>query len=366
MTMTAETVPHTVHIHAPTLWQRIRAKYFATRVDAVVSLVFAALTLWVLWSLLGWALFDATFGANRGDVCRENLHGGACWSVVSTRWRIVLFGLYPFEEQWRSGLACLVMLVVAVLSCIPWFWSTRRLPILWLTGFGIFYVLMRGGWFGLAEVTEQNWGGLSLTVFIFAAVSILGMPLAIVFALLRQSDLPWIAKTMALIIDTIRSLPLLSIMFTFAIVMPFVLPDWAIGDKLYRVIVGYALFFACYQAEIIRGGMQALPAGQDEAAKALGLTYWHRIGHVILPQAFRNALPPTINQFVITFKETSLVTIIGFFDVMASGRAASGTAEWNFAVIEMYVFVGLIFFVFVFSLSRYGAYLERRLDTGRR
>jgi len=143
---------------------------------------------------------------------------------------------------------------------------------------------MRGGWFGLTPVFEQNWGGLALTIFIFAAVSILGMPLAIVFALLCRSSLPWISRTMALVIDTIRSLPLLTIMFTFAIVMPLVLPGWAIGDKLYRVVVGYALFFACYQAEIIRGGMQALPVGQEEAAKALGLGYWHRMGYIVLPQ----------------------------------------------------------------------------------
>ncbi len=345
---------------------RIKARYFATRRDTVITVVFAALVAWVLWSLIDWALLNATFAPNAGDICREDLHGGACWSVVSTRWRIVLFGLYPFEEQWRSAIACAVMVAVAVLSCVPWFWSAKRLAPLWVVGFAVFYILMRGGFFGLTEVTEQNWGGLSLTIFIFSGTSLLGMPLAIIFALLRRSKLPWIARTMALVIDTIRSLPLLSIMFTFAIVLPFVLPDGLTGDKLYRVIIGYALFFACYQAEIIRGGMQALPAGQEEAAKALGLGYWHRIGYIVLPQAFRNALPPTINQFVITVKETSLVTIIGFFDVMASGRAASGTAEWNFAVIEMYVFVGLIFLVFVFSLSRYGAYLERRLGVGKR
>ncbi|BBU59292.1 MULTISPECIES: amino acid ABC transporter permease [Mameliella] len=350
----------------PSFAESLKGRYFSTRRDTIVSIVFATLALWLGWSLVSWALVNATFGAGQGDVCRENMHGGACWSIVAARWRIVLFGLYPFEEQWRSGLACAIMVVVAILSCVPWFWSPRRLPVLWVAGFAAFYILMRGGLFGLPEVTEQNWGGLALTVFIFAAVVLLGMPLAIVFALLRRSELPWIARTMALVIDTVRSLPLLSIMFTFAIVLPFVLPGWAIGDKLYRVIVGYALFFACYQAEIIRGGMQALPAGQEEAAKALGMTYWQRIGYIILPQAFRNALPPTINQIVITFKETSLVTIIGFFDVMASGRAASGTAEWNFATIEMYVFVGLIFFVFVFSLSRYGAYLERRLRVGTR
>ena len=353
-------------ISRPSILARLHSRYFATRLDAIVTLAFAALIAWILWSLIDWALLEATFAPNAGDVCREDLHGGACWSVVSTRWRIVVFGLYPLEEQWRSAIACSVMIVVAILSCVPWFWSAKRLPILWIAGFATFYVLMRGGYFGLTEITEQNWGGLSLTIFIFAAVSLLGMPMAIIFALLRRSNLPWIARTMALVIDVIRSLPLLSIMFTFAVVMPFVLPAGLTGDKLYRVIVGYALFFACYQAEIIRGGIQALPNGQEEAAKALGLGYWHRVGYIILPQAFRNALPPTINQFVITFKETSLVTIIGFFDVMASGRAATGNADWSFAVVEMYVFVGLIFFVFVFSLSRYGAYLERRLGVGRR
>ena len=357
---------HVPHPSRPGRLDTIKSRYFATRRDTIISIAFSALVAWVLWALLDWAILNGTFAPNAGDVCRENMHGGACWSVVSTRWRIVLFGLYPFEEQWRSAIACLVMIVVAILSCVPWFWSAKRLAPLWIAGFALFYVLMRGGFFGLTEVSEQNWGGLSLTIFIFAGVCLLGMPMAIAFALLRRSNLPWIARSMALIIDVIRSLPLLSIMFTFAIVLPFVLPDGLTGDKLYRVIVGYALFFACYQAEIIRGGMQSLPNGQEEAAKALGLNYWHRIGYIILPQAFRNALPPTINQFVITFKETSLVTIIGFFDVMASGRAASGTAEWNFAVIEMYVFVGLIFFVFVFSLSRYGAYLERRLGVGRR
>ncbi len=349
----------------PSVFGNLKTRYFNGPVNSTVTVVLAALALWVLYGLANWALVHAVWGVDQGDACRAN-RDGACWSIIATRWRIVLFGLYPFEEQWRSGLACLIMVVVAVLSCVPWFWSARRLPILWVAGFTAFYILMRGGFFGLPEVVERNWGGLALTVFIFSAVCLIGMPLAICFALLRQSSLPWVARAMGLIIDTIRSLPLLAIMFTFAIVLPFALPEWAIGESLYRVIIGYSLFFACYQAEIIRGGIQSLPSGQEEAAKALGLGYWHRIGYIILPQAFRNALPPTINQFVITFKETTLVTIIGFFDVMTSGRTASGTADWSFATLEMYVFLALLFFVFVFSLSRYGAYLERRLGVGTR
>lgn len=344
---------------APRLIDRLRADYFSTRRDTILTLVFGALVAWLLWNLISWGLVNAVWSAEDRDLCAHGSEG-ACWAVIDARWRLIMFGLYPYEEQWRSALACIALVLTGALSCVPWFWNAKRISALWLFGFGVFYVLMRGGYFGLSPVFEQNWGGLSLTLFIFAAVSLIGMPMAIVFALLRRSELPWIANTMGLVIDTIRSLPLLSIMFTFAIVLPFVLPDWMIGDKLYRVIFGYALFFACYQAEIIRGGMQALPAGQEEAAKALGMKYWHRIGYIVLPQAFRNALPPTINQFVITFKETSLVVIIGFFEILASGNAAFGTSEWSFAHVEVYFFVALIYFVFVFALSRYGAYLERR------
>ncbi|MES0812942.1 MULTISPECIES: amino acid ABC transporter permease [unclassified Roseibium] len=349
----------------PTFVQSLKTRYFSNLWDSVFTLAFAALVIWIVWNLFDWGVLNAVFSAENRDLCAHG-SGGACWAVIDARWRLILFGLYPFEEQWRSAIACAVMVLVAGLSCAPFFWSARRLAGLWLSGFAIFYVLMRGGVFGLTPVFEQRWGGLSLTIFIFASVSLLGMPLAIAFALLRRSELPWISRTMGLVIDTIRSLPLLTILFTFAIVVPFVLPDFLIGDKLYRVIVGYAIFFACYQAEIIRGGMQSLPAGQEEAAKALGMGYWYRIGYIVLPQAFRNALPPTINQFVITFKETTLVAIIGFFEILASGNAAYGTSEWNFAHVEVYAFVGMIFFVFVFALSRYGAYLERRLAVASR
>jgi len=349
----------------PMLIDRLRADYFSSRLNTLVTLGFAALVAWALWNLINWGIVHATFSQADKENCGHGA-GGACWAVIDARWRLILFGLYPFEEQWRSAIACVAIMVTGGLSCVPWFWRARRITILWITGFAIFYFLMRGGVFGLKPVFEQNWGGLSLTIFIFASTTLLGMPLAIIFALLRRSQLPWIARTMGLIIDTIRSLPLLSIMFTFAIVLPFVLPGWMIGDKLYRVIVGYALFFACYQAEIIRGGMQALPAGQEEAAKALGMGYWHRIGYIVLPQAFRNALPPTINQLVITFKETSLVVIIGFFEILASGNAAYGNADWNFAHVEVYCFVGFLYFIFVFALSRYGAYLERRMAVAER
>lgn len=346
-------------IQTPGLAETIKRRYFNGAGGTALSLISFALLAWIASTLLDWAVFNAVFGDHGPEACKDAT--GACWSVIAARWNLILFGLYPYEQYWRSGLACAVVVLMTVLSCLPWFWSGKRIATLWVGGFAAFYILMKGGILGMRVVDEESWGGLSLTVFIFVSTALLGMPLSIVWALLRRSDLPVISKVTGVIIDCVRSLPLLSILFTFAVVLPFVLPDWARGDKLYRVIVGSALFFSAYQAEIIRGGMQGVPTGQEEAAKSLGLSYWQRVNHILLPQAFKNALPATINQFVITFKETSLVIIVGFFELLASGNAAYGTGDWTFAFIEVYAFIAFIYFVFVFSLSRYGAYLERRM-----
>ena len=341
-----------------TLHQRLFKNWFDS-LNTVVALVFL---IWVISTFLQWAVFGAVWREANVEACQAA--SGACWSVIEARGRLVLFGLYPFEQHWRSALACMFIILTIIASCIPYFWSARKIASLWLVGFGLFILFMRGGLFGLSTITTEQWGGLSLTIFIFASVALIGMPLSVLLALARNSNLPVIRNLAIGIIDVTRSLPLLTILFTAAVVMPFVLPNWAQGDKLFRVIAAFGLFFAAYQAEIIRGGMQVIPFGQNEAAKALGLSYWHTIGTIILPQAFRNALPATINQFVITFKETSLVVIIGFFEIMASGSAAFGTGVWTHYYVEVYFFVALIYFVFVFGLSRYGAFLENRMRVG--
>ncbi|MCZ4291635.1 amino acid ABC transporter permease [Hoeflea alexandrii] len=344
--------------------QSLLSRLFSRPLDVVISVTVLLFAASVLWQLSKWAIIDAVWTSPdaTSEVCRGV--SGACWAVIDVRWRLIVFGLFPYEEQWRSSLACIVMVIVAILSCVPMFWTAIRLSALWIVGFSIFYALMAGGVLGLTPIAPDKWGGLTLTVFIYAAGMLIGMPMAIALALMRRATLPVIARTTGIIIDSVRSLPLITILFTAALVLPFVLPEWLLGDKIWRVILGFALFFAAYEAENIRSGIQALPSGQEEAARALGLTYWQRTSRIILPQALRNALPPTINQFVISFKETSLIVIIGFFDVMASGKAAYGSGEWSFAWVEVYVFVALIYFIFVFSLSRYGAYLERRLRVG--
>jgi len=341
---------------------KLKKSLFATPLDCLVTLLCAVFFISVIYFIIDWAFLSSIWSAEDEALCKAA--DGACWSVIDARHRIIFFGLFPYEEHWRSTLACVVMIVTIVASCFAWFWRALRLSLLWVCGFGAFYVLMHGGLFGLSVITPDRWGGLALTIFIFAAVSLIGMPLSIVLALGRRSELPVIAGLFGLFIDFFRSLPLLTILFTAAIITPFVLPGWLQGDKLYRVIVGFAIFFACYQAENIRAGLQAIPNGQDEAGLTLGLNYWQRVTRIQLPQAFRNSLPAIVNQFVITFKETSIVTIVGFFEILASGAAAYGTGKWTAHYIEVYVFIGLIYFLFVFSLSRYGAYLEKKLRVG--
>jgi general L-amino acid transport system permease protein len=331
--------------------------------DIVLRASLGILGLYLFWHLVDWSFFGAVWGPNQSEACLQA--AGACWSVISTRWRLILFGLYPFDEQWRAALACIVIITAGALSCVPVFWTFRRLLVLWLGGFATFFVLMHGGLFGLTAIEEQKWGGVALNLFVFASVVITSKPLAVVFALLRRSEQPVISSIMGVLIDGMRSVPLLAVVFMFALVMPFGLPTWLVGDKLYMVIIGFSLWVACYQSEIIRSGMQAIPRGQEDAAKSLGLGYYRRMRHIVLPQAFRATLPATINQLVVTLKETTIVVILGFFDVLASSNAAFSTAEWSFAYVETYFFVGMIFFALIFSMSRYGSYLERHLTVDR-
>ncbi|MCC7048221.1 MAG: amino acid ABC transporter permease, partial [Alphaproteobacteria bacterium] len=188
-------------------------RMFGTWRDAIISLACLAFLVWLVPRLAHWAFIDAVWSAPTAAQCGR---GGACWAVITARWRLIIFGLYPFEEHWRSGLACIAIVMVAILSCVPWFWHAMRLSALWLGGFLAFYVLMRGGVFGLASVGTERWGGLALTIFTFASVAILGMPMAVLLALTRQSELPAFRWVAGLLIDTVRSLPLLAVLFTAA------------------------------------------------------------------------------------------------------------------------------------------------------
>lgn len=344
-------------------WNRLRQRAFATPADTAITVIVCAALAWLAWRLLDWAVLEAVWSADAVEQCGA---GGACWSVIDARHRLILFGLYPYEEHWRSTLACLSIVGTVVLSCFPWTWTAKRLATVWIVGFAAYYLLMEGSLLGLPQVTTDQWGGLALTLFLFSSVVLIGMPMGLGLALMRRSSMPVVRGFATLVIDFIRSLPLLTTLFTAAVVMPILLPSWLEGDKIWRVIIAFGLFFACYQAEVLRGGFQAIPKGQFEAGKAIGLTYWQILSRIVLPQVFRHALPATINNVVVTFKETAIVIIIGFFDILASANAAFGTGEWAPYYIEVLAFVAAIYWIFLFGLSQYGEYLKRRLKVAHR
>lgn len=330
-------------------------------IDALVSLVAVLAIAYCVALFAQWALVDAVWKASSALECRS-LGKGACWAVIEARGRLILFGLYPFEEQWRAGLAGIVMIIAGILSCWRGTHTPPRLAALWVAAFATYMILMGGGIWGLKPVPRSNWGGLALTFYVFAVMLILGMPMAILMAIGRHSGPRWLRVGIGVVIDVVRAIPLIAILFAFALAIPLLMPPELAGERLTRVAIGYAMFFACYQAEIIRGGLQGVDPGQAEAARSLGLRGWQIQSLVTLPQAFRISMPPTVNQIVSAFKDTSYVSIVGFFDMTASASAALGTGDWAFAYVEVYLVVALIYLVFGYSLSRYGIYLERRMD----
>lgn len=341
----------------------VRRAYFSNALNGITTLVALSCLIWGAWQLLVWGVIESVWTSD-AQTCQSV--GGACWSVVYNRWRVIMFGLYPSAEQWRSAIACLAVVATLFMICLPRNWAAARMMLILFGGFAVFFLFMRGGIFGMDYVAPSRWGGLSLTLFIYITVISFGLPISIVLALARQSKYPMIRWIVSLVVDLTRSLPLVTILFSAALILPLVLPSFLEGDKLTRVLLAFSFFFGCYQSENIRAGMQALGKGQSEAADALGLNYWQRMAWIILPQAFRISMPATINQFVVTFKETSLVVIVGLFDLMASARAAYQTGQWTPYYKEVYIFVAAIYFIGAFSLSRYGAYLERRMSVSRR
>lgn len=342
--------------------ETLRKRAFATPLDGVITIFVAIILAYLAWTAIDWGILRAVFRAEDADLCQSD-GVGACWSIIDARHRLILFGLYPYDEHWRSTSAAVAIILTVILSCVPWFWAGRRIATLWIVGFATYYLLMEGSLIGLNQVTTDKWGGLSLVLFLFSSVVLLGMPMGLGLALMRRSRLPVLRLVASLLIDFIRSLPLLTTLFTAAVVVPILLPDWLQGDKIWRIIVAFSLFFACYQAEVFRGGFQAIPNGQFEAGSALGMGKWQVLFVIILPQVFRHALPATINMVVITFKETAVVIIIGLFDLLASAQAAFGTGQWVAYYMETYVFVAFIYWAFITSLGRYGEYLKDRLAT---
>ncbi len=346
---------------------RMKVGLFPTPATSAVTLVLAALFLALLWKLLDWGLLHAIFNT-RGqgpEACRV-AGAGACWAVINEKFRLIVFGIYPYAQQWRAALAMALLVVMYVLSTRRSWWN-RRLVIAWtvaLVGFG---TLMWGGILGLPYVPDDQWGGLPVTLILATLGLAAGFPLAVALALLRHASRPGVGKALAVAyIEIARSVPLLAVLFLASVMIPLFLPQGMDISKLFRVFVAFSLFTAAYLAEVIRGGLQAVPRGQYEAAAALGLSRRVTTLRVVLPQALTTVLPALVNVFIAFFKATSIVVVIGIFDLMTAAKRAAADSQWEGFGTEIYLFVALIYFAFCFAMSRYSARLHTSLVAGRR
>ncbi len=341
-----------------------RQNLFSSWGNSLLTLGLAYLLLPLFWHLIQWAFLQADWFGTSREACTSD---GACWVFITNRFSQFMYGFYPEAERWRVDLvfALAALQVIALLLK-----ATPHKG--WLAiGFFVVYpfvalILLRGGLFGLASVETHQWGGLMLTLVLAFAGIVAALPLGILLALGRRSTMPIIRSLSIIFIEFWRAVPLITVLFMASVMLPLFMSGGVDMDKLLRALIGIIMFQSAYMAEVIRGGLQAIPKGQYEAAAALSLGYWRSMGLVILPQALKITIPSIVNTFIALFKDTSLVTIIGLFDLLAVGKAGLADPAWLGFFTEAYVFIAFVYWIFCFSMSRYSQFLEKKLHTGHR
>ncbi len=341
----------------------IKINLFGGPITGLLTVLIGGALLYLIPQFLSWAIFRAAWAPNY-DACRVD-GVGACWGVVAEKYRFILFGRYPFEEQWRPLIATILLLSLLVASCMRAFWHAW-LGVLWVVVLSLFFMLMYGNVLGLSKVETDRWGGLPLTLLLASLSMVMAFPIAMVVALGRRSTLPAIRTVSTLYVELIRGVPLISVLFMASFMFPLFMPEGLTIDVLVRVLVGITLFAAAYMAEVIRGGLQAIPKGQIEAAATLGLSYWQTQRKIVLPQALAMVVPSIMNNFIGLFKDTSLVTIVSLYELTgALSLALNSDANWRPFKIEGYLFIALIYFAFCFSMSRYSMWVEKQVNKGK-
>jgi general L-amino acid transport system permease protein len=400
-----------------------RKHLFSSWANGITTIVLLAAMAWILSWFLEWAVFTANFTASQGSECRGY---GACWALIREKLRLIFFGTFPYDQQWRPLFAVVAMLAMLILTSDRRMWRPWRLLIIWGVGSFITFLLMFGqlniplslilavalvvgaigmGFRrGIAQAGEMNlyralaavglvglvlrflgvlpawklpiapfsyvetglWGGLPVTMILATYGLLFAFPYGILLALGRRSNLPLIKGLCVGFIELIRGVPLISLLIMASVMLPLFLPTGVTFDKFLRAQVAVILFAGAYIAEIIRGGLQSLPKGQFEAADAMGLNYVQKTALIILPQALRVVIPPLINTFIGFFKDTSLVLIIGIFDFLNTANQALVDPAWAGYPGEVYLFAAFVYFVFCYSMSRYSKHLEIELNKGTR
>ncbi len=337
----------------------MRANLFNGWLNSILTIVTILGLLYVVPPFFRWAFIDSLWNTT-GSVCRDS--DGACWSIIATNWRFIIFGFYPYELQWRPSVAMLLLFGLLFLSRNRKYWS-KYLAYGWLAGLIVMGILMRGGLFGLTPVETTQWGGLPLTLLLSVFGLTAAYPLGVALALGRQSRMPTIRWMCVVYIELIRGVPLISLLFMGSIILPLFLPEGITIGSILRAQIAIILFTAAYIAEVVRGGLQAMPRGQYEAAESIGLNYALTMRLIILPQALKIVIPPTVSILISAFKDTSLVVIIALWDLLKTTQATLSNPEWMGFSREVYIFVAILYFLGCFSMANYSRKLEKELST---
>jgi len=332
--------------------------------NGVFNSILTIVTLFLLWKVVPpffrWALIDSAWHTT-GQACRQA--AGACWSVITMNYRFILFGFYPYEQQWRPFLAMMILFGLLFYSRDRNHWK-KPLAYAWIIGLFTMGLLMKGGIFGLSSVESTQWGGLPLTLLLAVFGVTAAYPLGVILALGRRSKMHGVKALCILYIELIRGVPLISLLFMSSIVFPLFLPEGVTFNKILRAQVAIILFTSAYIAEVVRGGLQGMSRGQYEAAESIGLNYYLTMRLVILPQALKIVIPPTVSQLISAFKDTSLVVIIALFDILKTTQSVLSNPEWMGFSREAYVFIAILYFLGCFSMSNYSRKLEKELSRG--
>ncbi len=323
-------------------------------------------TLWALFvtvpGLVRWAFVDAVWYTQDAGACHAA--AGACWAIVPEKYRVMLFGTFPYEEHWRGVIVIAIIVGLSAISTVRRLWS-YRLFAAWVIAMVAVFSLLLGGVFGLRPIGTHEWGGLPLTLVMFVGTVVGGIPAGVMLALGRRSTMPAIRALCIGFIEIVRGLPLVTVLFMASLMFPLFMPEGMSIDKFMRAQIAMAVFFAAYAAEVVRGGLQAIPRSQYEAADAIGLNYWQKTTRIVLPQVMRIVLPSMMNEIIRAFKNTTFIGIIGLFDVLRATSTAIQDPVWVRYSIEAYLFIFILYFVLCFAMSKYSERVERDIAVRR-
>jgi general L-amino acid transport system permease protein len=335
----------------------IRANLFNSPLNSILTLLFLFCLYLVVPPFIKWAFIDCLWSST-GQQCKAI--DGACWSVVTKNLRFMLFGFYPWDDQWRPVVSIGILIGLFYYTRDRRHWK-RRLGTIWVAGILIMGVLMHGGILGLREVETTQWSGICLTLLLSLFGLTAAYPLGVILALGRRSRMPAIKSLSVVYIELIRGVPLISMLFMSSVMFPLFLPEGITVNKILRAQAAIILFTAAYIAEVVRGGLQGITRGQYEAAESLGLDYYLTMRLIILPQALKIVIPPSVGILISAFKDTSLVVIIGLFDLMKTTQVTLANPEWMGFSTEAFVFIAILYFMGCFSMTNFSRDLERQL-----